>query len=70
MWTGVTPRFRREVTPGKPFARWAHGSAGGEDGRSEGRSVIGRIGIEKSRLRQYPARKGADVRSVLRRERV
>jgi hypothetical protein len=55
---------------GRLTVRHADGGMGRDDGRSEGRPVMGWIRIESLEARHYPARKGADVRRVLRCEKV
>ena len=55
----------------RPIARRAVGGRGREDGRSQRRCVMQRIGVDPAvRGDITPARKGADVRLVLRCERI
>ena len=51
---------------GRLTVRHADGGMGRDDGRSESHPVMGWIRIESLRARHHPARKGADVRLVLR----
>ena len=55
---------------GRLTARRADGGMGKEDGRSECHPVMGWIRIESLGARHHPARKGADVRLVLRCQKV